>query len=414
MTARNAIALIAALIAPAVRLTARTPLPEAVEQLYGKEVRAAQATPGEADDLAVAKRILTASEETRRPPQLRIALARAALGLTVPLGSEVSARLAEDALSVLDGLQPLADAERATLARDIAARRLRRAMADRESTEKLIRCARAAAEAHLACADAALTRLSATGHAAASLRAARELVRKYRLAGLDEAARETGKAIQQAEARQARIERAKAALETARKAGNEASSQAARRTLARLYLEYDGDMVVAAQYIGGTKEPCRDAVLAAAAFLQDPNAPLPAACTQHAEELARLAKSFADPARRRIAATTLRMYQTHLATAGGSGEPRLVAELEKLSGQTPADKLLRKLSAAYGGLHCRIEIVDPERTRAIYDFAERKQLADWQAGKDWFIAKGSIASRLRAVQTLFVSPEIEKMVHGSS
>jgi len=107
-----------------------------------------------------------------------------------------------------------------------------------------------------------------------------------------------------------------------------------------------------------------------------------------------------DPVRSQLARTAKGMCQAYLDSGPAEVEAAkarlLVAQLQVLLGASSADKRRQDLADAYGGLNGKLEIIDEENVRVLYDFSDAKQLADWQPGVGvWAIGKGVLGAKTR-------------------
>ena len=293
----------------------------------------------------------------------------------------------------------MSSARKAQLRADIAQSLLNRARQERRKAEEIRTLAQQAAEAQMALARATVGDAEWPGAAEGALRAAKALVQTYKLTDMEEAVARGENHLRRMKARAARLADAEAKLKAGKESGNEAACRAARAVLAQVYLEFDGDVVAAAEQLAGTGDQREKALAAAAEFARAGKID-PAGCLGAVEEMSRIAKSMEDPVRSQLARTAKGMCQAYLDSGPAEVEAArarlLMAQLQVLLGASSADKRRQELADAYGGLNGKLEIIDEENVRVLYDFSDAKQLADWQPGEGaWAIGKGVLGAKTR-------------------
>jgi len=102
-----------------------------VEQKFGAEIRQVKGTADKDDDLKTARILLAASADGSNPPAVRAELARAAMEVSLAVGSSDSADVARQALDGWSSLEGLTKLERAKWAVNIRQSQLNRAGRDR-------------------------------------------------------------------------------------------------------------------------------------------------------------------------------------------------------------------------------------------------------------------------------------------
>lgn len=376
-----------------------------IAELYGKRIAEVQASVEPADDIALARDLLLTAADSANPTTLRYLITMEALKLSAPLGSEEAAKLATEALTMADQLKPLPPIEKCRFEVQIAKQRHTFALKNGVSAKDCVPLAEAAIEAEIALAQA-LMRAQETKQARVVLAAASYKAGKYKLPDQQADVKALMKALRALDARLGQIRIFEARLEQALKENNHEIAKTLRQNLALIYLLDDGDIPKAASYLSGTDHKYESAVTVAAAFLKDPQKiPSPDSCNDAIKSLINAAKSAkCEDAKVRIAMTATnlcRALQAGKLTGLAAVETRLLlAESEKLAGDSPADRFIRLLKANYKDLACEIEVLKPEEkvVRVTYDFSRQKQLNDWR------ILRGSW-STLRNKEALIAEPE---------
>jgi len=368
-------------------------------EMFGRQIAAAKATPSDADDVELAKLMLIGASDEAYSSAMRLVLADRAMALLTPLGTSRSVDLAGRAFDLAGQIAPASPVRKAAFDRDVAVGRFARAKRDRKSADELRRRAQQAVEAHLAFVRAAMNDADSADEINRTLRAARTLVRTYRLGEQDKALSEVEQRLRDAKSRAGALGKAQAKLKIAQQSGNPAAVKAARIALAQVYLELDGDVQAAAKYLAGAGDAKDRPIAAAAAFAKDGKID-PATCLAAVEALTRLAKTLSGRARTTVAKIALGMCQAYLAgerpEVAAAKAKLLSAQLHILLSKVSTTERLKKLAEAYGGLNCKLEVVDEENVRVIYDFADEKQMMDWRAlDGTWEVGKGVLAARTR-------------------
>jgi len=399
MPARRTIIFLVVSIIPAAAPAAQSNEEKLAAEMFGRRIAAAKATPSDADDVELARLMLIGANDEGYSSAMRLVLARRAMELLTPLGTSASVDLAGRAFKLIGRISPPSPAFKAAFERDIALGRLARARRDRKGAAELKRLAQQAVEAHLAFVRAAMNDADLADRLNSSLRAARALIKTYKLSEQDKALAELERQFRETKNRAGRLAEAQARLRAARKSGSPAAVRAASIAAAQVYLELDGDVESAARYLAGTGDAKERPIAAAAAFVTEGRID-PASCVPAVEALRKLAKSLPGRGRTPVAKIALGMCQAYLAgersEIAAAKAKLLSAQLQMLLGQAAARERLKKLAEAYGGLNCKLEIVDDENVRVTYNFSDEKQMMDWRASSGtWAVGKGVLAAKTR-------------------
>lgn len=390
-------------ILPAVLLLAfgvaagQTEEEKAVRETFSQKIAAAKATATEDDDVALVREMLQAAGDGGTSDKLRYALAKAAMDLTLPLSGEAGVEQARRAVEIVDGIRPLPPEEKVAIYRDLAVHQL--AGIKSRKPEDVLPIARAAAEAQLAYAKVLMNDSSKTREVDAALTAARGLIVAYKLNELKESLDSTAGEFAHVKARQTRLVAAEARLKAAKEEDEPNMIRAAGRGVAQVYLEFDGDLATAAKYLAGTEDPRDKQIVAAAAFLADPQKLDPATCLETADAMMKLAQPLGEAPRVKITDCAMRVCQAYLEGSPpelGAAKARLmILQMQAVLGQTPADQFRKKLEVACKGLAGKLEVLDGSRIRVTYDFSDDKQLKDWGVGQGsgWGVEKGAMVYR---------------------
>jgi len=382
------------------RASAETPEEKLVRELYGKRIEEAKATPADADDVALAKELLTAANDTNTSEKMKVLLAQTALNLLTPLGTEEGVALARKALDVIDRIQPMPPGDKAGVSRDLAARCLAHAAEEKLRPDQIKPIALDAAKAHLDYAQIVMQNPDELAKAEGASAYAARIVDAYRLTDLNERVSFLQKAIATMRVRHAAIQTAMARFKTAQAGGSELAIKAASRGVADVYLTHDGDLVSAHKYLASTGDPRESAVGAAATFLTSSKLD-PATCLEAVQALANLCKGLGEEPRAKVADVALQMckgYLTGKTTELGASKAKLLTvQLQTLLGMVGADELRRKIDTAYHVVNCKIEVLEGNRIRATYDFSDEKQMKDWDAQTGtWGVGKGALVCKTEA------------------
>jgi len=383
-------------------------------ELYGRRIAKAKATTEPDDDIALAGELLLAAADSANPPRLRRLLAMEGLKLTSPLGTAEAARLARTALALADQLKPMAPLQKTRLALEIARNRYGVLRKEPLTPEGVTRVAREMIGAEIAHARA-LMKGGQIEAAKSALQAAEGRAKAHRLPAALEETRAAMAELKAAAARAARIRSAQAQLARARARADAKGIKEAKAALGHVYLLSDGDLAKANAYLPGTDSEYASAVAAAVAFIKDPKKiPAGAKCNAAAEGLNKAATAALNKeARTRIGQVAARMCRQFLKVSNQGLEATrarlLLVRAERLAGESPADRLVKRLKAKYKGLDAKLEVLNNGVLRATCDFASVKQLGDWDIdGGQWqvFPKKGILVGanrprgRARAVNRL--------------
>ena len=378
-----------------------------VRETYAQRLAAVKASATDQDDVELARDLLTSAFAEDTPPPLRAALARKALELTRPVGTTAAVRLAEQALGLLDATEPLPPLARSQVRLDIALQALNRGRVDRLPAAQLQALARKASIAYIDYLRQAVRDAEEMPKAEPVLAAAGRMVQTYAFGDLAEELADIRKEFTRVRVRETKFRAAEAQLKRAEDLGEKSAIRAARRALGQVYLDYDGDLLAAAGYLEGTEHPHEQTVRAAAAFLRNPADLKKDAALGVITDLASLAGAMTEePARRRVAECADQMIRAFEASKPAEADRvklNLVAhQVRKILGTTEADQFRRKLIEAYGGLACKLQVLDDGRARATYDFSTHEQIKDWLASESaWEVKQGVLVCRGGAARPMF-------------
>jgi len=392
-----AIALLGGVLLGGGRALAQSEEDKLVKDMYGQKIAAARATPSEDDDVALANEMLLVAADGGSSDKLRAALAKAALGVAMPLRSEPGVQQAKRAVEVLDSVAPLPPEERATVVRELATRQLN--LSRGRKPEEVSASAQALVEAHVSYAKVFMSDLTKTQDVDIALNSARTLVASYKLSDLKEAVDAATETHNLAKVRRTRLMAAEARLKAAQDSGDAGSIHVASQALAQVYVECDGDLVAAAKCLTAIEEHKEKLIAVAAAFLGDPNKLDRTTCLDTVEALARLATPLGPSARARIGDCAMRMAQAFLegnpAELPAAKARLLIIQCQTLTGQAPAEQTRRKLEAFSRGLRGKAEILGGGRIRVSYDFSDETQFKDWDSATPdaWTVQKGAVVRK---------------------
>jgi len=369
-----------------------------LEDVYGKDIAAARASRDETDDFALARRLIAAGRDKANPDNVRATLARAATELVMPLGSKQATLLAHEALELLDAVEPLDAMEKLELLRDIALRRLARAQRDRLTRDALEPLAQTAARAHVECGRHALSEPKLLSRAEQELLAAKRLRRSYRLTALDFWLEDLDEAIKRTRLRSARLRAALAKLKSAEESKDVEEVKRARRGVGQVYLEFDGDLISAWNYLSGTGDPNEEAIKVAAMFALGEGKVDSDESLELVEKAIRIARRLSGVARYKVASCAAGMCQAYLkANSKGMGatKARLLERQAREIGRKFEDReLLKELAASYDGFSGEVRVLAGGRIRVVYDFADDGQMREWAPqGGQWKISNGMLACK---------------------
>jgi len=370
-----------------------------VRDMYGRRIAKAKTSPSDRDNLELAKELLTGATDERNPERLRLALARTALDVAMPVGSETGLALARKAIEAIDNISPLGPIDRTLIERGLAIAALQRGRQDRLKPNQIALLARKAATASLQYVEAALPDEQHRAKAITVLQDTRRTIVAYRLNDLAEKCAWLKKELLRMRAYTARLKKATALWRAAKKSGQAGSIRTAGIALAQVHLEYQGDIVAAAKYLAGTGDPREKTVTVAAAFLQDPSSLDKKTALQNIEALLKLAHSLPEEhAKQRVATCALQMCQA--LTAGDAPKMTaakarlLITQIEAMLSRGKSDKFRRDLAAAYKGIQCKVEVLEGRRIRATYNFAADAQKADWAVmDGTWDVGRGVLGCK---------------------
>lgn len=371
-----------------------------IEQMYGRDIADARRTSDPEDDLAIIKLLFAASREDKNSQSLRLAAIRTALDLLAPLHTNDAADLIAEALTALQTMSDLSACEQAKLRRDVLDARyraFRRRDTPRADVEE---AATDLAEAHLDFAALVVAENNSDEFLEAdrSLRTARNLIANLRLTRLAGRQRQLTDTLQRARRRAQRFRDARKRLKQAQQAGALGAINRARTQLARLYLQFDGDLLAAGEHIRGTGDPLEAPVVDAAAFLLNPAKLNADTCLDTIDALSTFAKELDDAPKQVLCDGLYEMCTAYLATepkGPDATRARLrLAELGAILKLREDEKFLNALSERYGGLHGEMTVIGKGRVRFTYDFKADEQAEDWSVDNGtWGVAGGTLACR---------------------
>lgn len=369
------------------------PSPEAklLSETYGQRIAQALAG-GDAEKVAaLGREMLTAASDSGNSVELRCLLALETVKLCSSSPSDDAVHLATEALALADMLKPLPPLEKGRLELQIANQRLEAARkAGKKDLNALV--------TEVARAEIALAKLASTEdkHEMANglLNSAANKVRTLRDEDLEADLAEVTKEMKALAARGARLKAAELQLQHAKDSGDNEGVKSARQAIGLIHLLLDGDVAKANEQLVATGCEYEKAVAAAAAFLVDETR-IPGADAFGAilESLIKAAGAAERPqARLKVAAAGLSLCRAFLAKnpeGDAAAKARLLlVQLERLAGDSAADRFLKKLQANYKGLAGKLENL-PSGLSVSYDFSSRKQLGDWETREgNWGILPG--------------------------
>ena len=384
-----------------------------VRDMYGRRIAKAKASPADRDNLELAKELLAGAMDDRNPERLRLALARTALDVATPVGTETGLGLSRKAIKAIDNISPLGPIDRTLIERDLALAALQRGRLDRLKLDQIALLARKAAKASLQYVEAALPDEKHRPKAATALVDTRRIIQVYRLNDLADKCAALQKEHLRMRAYTARLKTATAQWQAAKKAGQVSSIRTAGIALAQVHLEYQGDILAAAKYLAGTDDPREPTIAAAAAFLQDPSSLDKKTSLHNIKTLLKLAHSLPEEhAKQRVATCALQMCQA--LTAGNP--PRmtaakarlLITQIKAMLSRGESDKFRRDLAAAYKGIQCKVEVLEGQRIRATYNFATDAQKADWTVmDGTWDVGRGVLGCKSKRWQAATVINKLQ-------
>jgi len=377
-----------------------TPGQKHVQEQYGKLIAEIKKTPTPDDDLIVAKQLLVHAIDASGTDDLRLALAKAAVELMVGLEGKEAAALAKQAFELAESISPMPALERAGLYKNAAVGRLTRAQA----AHKPIAEVRPLAVKAVWAIVKYLQTLKANGgkmdQADEDLKTARALIFRYRLTEQWEVSKALEVLRRWLVARQKALDAARRLLTGATSRKDAPGIRTANVQLAMVYLEYDGDLLLAAKHMAAAEDPRKDDLAFAAAFQADPKQFDSAKAIGTVVALAKIIHELPEDSREKLGLIAISLCRKYVA-AEPSGKDAakarlLVLQVEKAIGHTADKKFLDHLSKAYGGLHCKLKLIDGEKNviRVGYDFSASNQIRDFTgSGKNWKIVKGALAAR---------------------
>ena len=356
-----------------------------VKELYGERIAKVKTTLDSSDDLTLAREMLMAAADSANPKRLRYLLAMEALKLTVPIGTDQSSQLAEDALELADKLIPLNPIVKCKYSLQISQSQFAEAKKTKATPDKLTKLAAKMAKRQIALADA-MIREKSFDKVRAILISAKNIARVYKLYDLQDDVEEVLLRFKRASAISAQIASAQARLDRAKKNFDEDGIKSAKLALGLIYLLSAGDIVQADKYLSGTGSPYEQAVSIAAAFLKDSSKVPPVSqCNDVIKalgEAAKIAKN--EQARKSIATVACQICRAFLKKHPTGIEAirarLLLTQMEQIAGDTPESRFIKSLRANYGGLYgtIRVSNLKEKLISVSYDFSKFRQIRDWR------------------------------------
>jgi len=362
-----------------------------VAKQYASILRQVRATPTPADDVALAKQLLTSAEGSGGAA-MRLGMIATAVDLLVPLDGQEATALIRRAMDASEKIRPVPPLERCRIERKAASGRLARAKQRRASPAELRPLAIAAATADIAYLEAAATAEEIPPDANAATVAARSLIARYALKDLQDRLRAADRKLRDERTWRMQVRQAEAKLKETIKGKDPRAITAASRVLGNLYLHRTGDVTKAAPYFSDMGTDAERAVIAGASFLANPKSLDPDSCLAAAEYLTRKAGEMEAPAKLKLAECALGMCEHYEAgkpsVIGGTKAKVLVGQLEVILGRTPGDRLRVAIEKTFGKLHGKMEWLGGKRIRVTYDFSNAAQAKDWKVHDGaWEISK---------------------------
>ena len=369
---------------------------QGIQETYGRRAADVARTDSEQDDIRLARELLRASGDSRRPALERFALADQAAVIALTPGMPKSMEVAREAVIVAHAIQAYPAPQREKRLLDIAIARMDRLESEGADDHAKAPAALLAVESYFVYTRAAAS-AGEVQSAKDALAAARRLVNQHDLDDFDDRLDEIEDLIGAAERRWQRLNQARQALADAEADADTDAVNRAKVDLAEVIMELDGDVLAAATYLVGTGDPREAAATAATALAAGDNVPagdLMAAVVVLTEWVGALPETP-----RRIAAETV----LGMCDAAGEADAEIAAagqtaafreRLAQLAGQTPGDALMQQLARAYGFMTGELTMLDDTRVRVVYSFGSGRQLSDWRVEQgQWDWARGALICR---------------------
>jgi hypothetical protein len=379
-----------------------------VQEIYGDRIATVQATDDDDDNRSLVESMLAAVEDTGQEATFRFALADTAVGVAGEVGLPRTFSLAQKAMKLAAAIRPYPPVLEARRQMELSQWRLDRLTADGADRWAKAPIARMLASAQLQFINSA----AATGEdlelAGDALRSAKRLVRDYDLKSMEALTDIADRLLERAEKRYERFRRAEGRLASAEQTGVVSAIASAKVELAQLWMEAEGDLAKAAEYLSQTDDPRAKPLATAVAFAAG-RRPGDEEILIAATVLTQWGESLTDLPKTKTCELAMVMCQ-HVGHA--SDDPALVgrarmilARLGQVGGMVADDAAAGQL-AAFKIKSGRVVLLSGGTVRANYDFAEEDQFGDWQVtGGAWkwdrqaIIAQGSgtptVDSRLR-------------------
>lgn len=353
-----------------------------VDTLFGDKIAKAHGTAGEDDDLELVQQMLQAASDSSHPKTLRFVLAMRAFAVASGLGSPAARKACDQAIEQADQNGPLKDSQKAQLQMERQARQLALARSQRRPNDQILVAMKDCAEVDIAYALAVLADEGDVGDADKALRDARAFVTGAKLVDVTGYLEDVEKTVQAAKVKQQRLAAATLRLNTARKDKEFQAAVEASKTIAQIYLEFDGDLKRAAKFIKGTDDARTGDVLWALAGLDNPSAIDVKTGLGHLESLSRIAEKLSPAARGQMARTVLQLAQSYLDAKPPADDATkvklLMVQVQAMLPKPSAWAVHQDLAAAYGGLQAKVDLPQDDSVRLTYDFSGTIQMRDWE------------------------------------
>ena len=368
-----------------------SPEQKLIRDIYGKRIAEALSSAAEKDNVSLGRELLSAAGDDANTKLVRYWLALEAVELVTGVGTEESARIGRESVALADEVGKLPPVRKAELLSEIAESRVRHARKDGAGIEQVRSLTKRWLRADLALVEAMIEAHELKSVDPILLRV-RNSARSFRLTEVAEEVEQVAEKLKTARVRDMRLRAARENLERAVADKDEEAIKAAHEKIGLIYLLNDGNVSKANEHLSQSDHDYAPAVTAAVAFRKNKkNLPSPDLCNVVVELLAEAAEEApVEEARKSIAQTATEICRAFLATdpkgLTGTKARLLLTRVEKLAGDSPADRFLRRLRKNYDGLEGSLEVVRDGVVRATYDFSSKKQLKDWSSpgnGKWW-------------------------------
>lgn len=222
---------------------------ETVEKMFGSQIRQVKATADKADDLETAGVLLQASGEVKTALAIRAELARTAMELAAPIGTDKASAFAAEALTRWSALAGMSRIERGKCLVSIRQGELDKATGERKSqaARQLVEAAAELGESYEAAND--------LDSAAAQIFRALSVARGARLTDVVEELTAANMRLQRIRSFRRAVEAAEKELAAAEAGGNAPLVQTTVAKIGLLHLLRNGDPASAAEHLAKVKHP---------------------------------------------------------------------------------------------------------------------------------------------------------------